>query len=401
MADDDVPSTVFKGFGLSCAHSLFHLRFQAAHRSSAAPGRAPVIDRRAPVIDRRGKHRHSWRPSVLRLTIDDRRMPCRGPARGRAPSVWLLTLVAMLGACTAPRVLAACSQVPSFGTATSTIGTDYDSGDGEQGGAGRCSQVLCHRHPAAALPACLVPPAWFALRQSESIHNPNPTHSMVPCYYPPGLFHPTLANVLPVSGASWHSGAGFSAVPLLYQHPLGSMWKRVSLTHRPFKTTRIFPPDCLQLTGQCLTSGTGASANLANWKVQLVQCGVQPCQNGVNLPSGYQAAFPTCVNVTGGPSCTLPSGATLARRSMMREQCGWLLWRTLSPQIPPHWRMLTPTHLDRPACPCHRRQRHLHGRQSIHQLLLFCGGARLHVDLPPGCLSVGHAACCATRGRQR
>ena len=68
-------------------------------------------------------------------------------------------------------------------------------------------------------------------------------------------------------------------------------------------------PTFLQLTGRCLTSGTGASVNPANWKVQLVLCGVESCQNGINLPSGYQAAFPTCVNVTGGPSCTLPAGA--------------------------------------------------------------------------------------------
>lgn len=78
----------------------------------------------------------------------------------------------------------------------------------------------------------------------------------------------------------------------------------------------LFHPDLsntLPLVGRCDVTGAGASTDPANWRAQLYLCGTADCSDGPGgtLPSGYQAAFPTCSNFTTQQSCTLqPTAVT-------------------------------------------------------------------------------------------
>jgi hypothetical protein len=65
------------------------------------------------------------------------------------------------------------------------------------------------------------------------------------------------------------------------------------------------PANILPLTGVCGVSGYGANTAPGNWLVQVYRCGTSPCQVGVNLPPAWDNSLPTCANTTTGPSCTL------------------------------------------------------------------------------------------------
>lgn len=65
----------------------------------------------------------------------------------------------------------------------------------------------------------------------------------------------------------------------------------------------------LPLAGRCDVTGAGASLDPAAWRAQLYLCGSSDCVDGANLPGGYQAGLPTCDNYTTQTSCTLPPTA--------------------------------------------------------------------------------------------